>query len=288
MNVACPECRSVFRVDPAKVPAGGVRARCSVCGAVMRVDAPTTFGEDAWGGTPAPAPRYAAVAGSGMRTPTPAQPAPAAWTPAASTPISSTPKIATPIRSAPIRSTPRIATPRSATPVSATPVRATPATATPVAAPPVVPPVAPPVPPPTAPTAPSPVSAWRAAAPAVGPSGAAAPAGGVTPGLRQPPPAATGMSAPPAERAPINPFLANDPNQKAKRLARALVSDIVAYHPQLREQGLRDGTLRQLFKDEIKKSYEEYMEQVGQEFAESTGHFQEALNDILASGRKMF
>ena len=30
---------------------------------------------------------------------------------------------------------------------------------------------------------------------------------------------------------PINPFLANDPNAKAKRLARALVSDIVAYFP---------------------------------------------------------
>lgn len=285
MNVACPECRSVFRVDPAKVPAGGVRARCSVCGAVMRVDAPTTFGEDTWGGTAAPTPRYAAVAGSGMRTPTPEQPAAAAWMPAASTPRSATPPSATPPSA-----TPGIATPRSATPVSATPATATPVAATPVAVPPVAPPPTPPAPRPPVPppTAPSPVSAWRAAAPAVGPSGAAAPAGGVTPGLRQPPTAATGMSAPPAERAPINPFLANDPNQKAKRLARALVSDIVAYHPQQREQGLRDGTLRQLFKDEIKKSYEEYVEQVGKEFAESTAHFQESLNDILAGGRKMF
>ena len=25
MNVACPECRSVFRVDPVKVPQAGVR-----------------------------------------------------------------------------------------------------------------------------------------------------------------------------------------------------------------------------------------------------------------------
>ena len=30
----------------------------------------------------------------------------------------------------------------------------------------------------------------------------------------------------------LNDFLANDPNQKAKRLARALVSDMVAYLPQ--------------------------------------------------------
>ena len=89
-------------------------------------------------------------------------------------------------------------------------------------------------------------------------------------------------------RAPINPFLANDPNAKAKRLARALVSDIVTYFPQKREEGMRDGTLKQLFREEIKKSYEEYVEQVGRDFAESTTHFQEALNDVLAGGTKIF
>ena len=93
---------------------------------------------------------------------------------------------------------------------------------------------------------------------------------------------------PTAERRPLNPFLANDPNAKAKRLARALVSDMVTYMPQKREEGLRNGTLKQLFKEEIKKSYEEYIEQVGKEFAESTSHFQDALNDVLAGGQKMF
>jgi hypothetical protein len=82
--------------------------------------------------------------------------------------------------------------------------------------------------------------------------------------------------------------LANDPHAKAKRLARALVSDLVTYFPQKREEGLRDGTLKQLFKDEIQKSYEEYVVQVGREFAETTPHFQEALNDILARGQKVF
>ena len=71
-------------------------------------------------------------------------------------------------------------------------------------------------------------------------------------------------------------------------MARALVSDIVAYFPQKREEGLRDGTLKQLFREEIKKSYEEYVDQIGKEFAESTTHFQEALNDILAKGQKLF
>ena len=41
MNVSCPDCRSIFRVDPAKVPPSGVRARCSVCGGVISIPAPT-------------------------------------------------------------------------------------------------------------------------------------------------------------------------------------------------------------------------------------------------------
>lgn len=93
---------------------------------------------------------------------------------------------------------------------------------------------------------------------------------------------------PTPSRPPINPFLANDPNAKAKRLARALVSDLVTYFPRKREEGVRDGTLKQLFREEIQKSYEEYVLQVGREFAESTPHFQDALNDILAAGERVF
>jgi hypothetical protein len=100
--------------------------------------------------------------------------------------------------------------------------------------------------------------------------------------------AAAGGSPSTPTRAPINPFLANDPNAKARRLARALVSDLVTYFPQRRDEGLRDGTLRELFRDEIKKSQEEYVEQVGRDFAESTTHFQDALNDILAGGQRIF
>jgi hypothetical protein len=89
-------------------------------------------------------------------------------------------------------------------------------------------------------------------------------------------------------RTPINPFLANDPNAKARRLARALISDLVTYFPQKREEGLREGTLKELFREEIKKSYDEYVDQVGREFADSTQHFQDALNDILGGGQKIF
>ncbi len=122
----------------------------------------------------------------------------------------------------------------------------------------------------------------RAATPASQPSAAPASSGAPSSSGAS---AASGASAP---RRPINPFLSNDPNQKARRLARALVSDMVAYHPQKREEGARNGTLKQLFREEIKKSYEEYVEQVGREFAESTTHFQEALNDVLAGGKRIF
>ncbi|MDA1081365.1 MAG: hypothetical protein O2973_06750, partial [Gemmatimonadetes bacterium] len=110
------------------------------------------------------------------------------------------------------------------------------------------------------------------------------------------PPAATAPSkptpiageTPPPARKPLNPFLSSDPGLKAKRLARALVSDMIAYLPQKREEGLKDGTLKSLFREEIKKSYEEYVDQIGKEMADGTTHFQDALNEILADGKKMF
>jgi hypothetical protein len=100
----------------------------------------------------------------------------------------------------------------------------------------------------------------------------------------------TGTRAPSGTptRVPINPFLANDPNAKARRLARALVSDLVTYFPQKREEGLRNGNMKELFREEIKKSYEEFVDQVGKDFADSTPHFHDALNDILGGGQKIF
>jgi hypothetical protein len=150
------------------------------------------------------------------------------------------------------------------TPIAApTPVRApTPVAAAPAA---IVPPrpAAPMVPPPP----PSPAALVTPAAPAV-------PA---------PPPAATSGSS-----RVINPFLRSDPQARAKRLARALVSDMVAYQPAKRAEGLANNSLKQLFRDEIRKSYDEYVEQVGREVAESTSYFQDALNDVLAEGQKVF
>ena len=109
------------------------------------------------------------------------------------------------------------------------------------------------------------------ASPAAAPSDAGAPGKRMTGPLR-----------------PVNPFMVQDPKQKARRLARALISDMIVYHPEKRQQGIRDGTLPALFKDEIDKSWLEYTEQVGKEMAESTPFWTEALNEILAGGKKLF
>jgi hypothetical protein len=99
--------------------------------------------------------------------------------------------------------------------------------------------------------------------------------------------ASTPPTPPPAARAG-NPFLQQDPATRARRLARALVSDLVVYHPEKRQRGLADGNLKELFAEEIRKSWEEYTEQVGEEIASSTPYFTEALNEILAEGRTLF
>jgi hypothetical protein len=106
------------------------------------------------------------------------------------------------------------------------------------------------------------------------------------------PPAAP-PEAPPVSRGTTptrfnNPFLQQDPSTRARRLARALVSDLVVYYPEKRQRGLAEGNLKDLFAEEIRKSWEEYSEQVGEEVARNTPYFTEALNEILAEGRSVF
>lgn len=80
----------------------------------------------------------------------------------------------------------------------------------------------------------------------------------------------------------------NKAEDRAKRLARVLVSDILCYNQEKRDQALADGNLMTVLGDEIKKSWELYKEKVGPELAKSTDYFKEALNEILADGQKVF
>src|SRR3990170_1475474 len=235
MNVSCPECRSVFRVDPAKVPATGVRARCSVCSGIITIPAPT--------GTSTPSGSTSRISPG---TESPAQARPRATPPTQGAWDSS--PFSTP--SAPQR-----------------PAPAAPPAFTPPVPPPYVPPSRSAPPSPAAPPSPRPFSPAAAPAPA---------------------PSAVSTKTPAGARRPVNPFLSKDPDQRAKRLAKGLGSDIITYHPAKHAEGLRDGTLKQLFREEIKKSFEEYIAQVGQQLAESTTYFQEALNEVLGAGKKIF
>jgi predicted Zn finger-like uncharacterized protein len=99
---------------------------------------------------------------------------------------------------------------------------------------------------------------------------------------------AAAAPAAPSRPAGASPFGAPDPGAKARRLARALVSDIVTYHPERRDRALADGTLKREFMEEIKKSWEEFVAQVGPETARGTTHFRDALNEVLAKGQTVF
>jgi predicted Zn finger-like uncharacterized protein len=223
VNVSCPQCATVFRVDPAKIPERGVRARCSVCSGLIAVRRPD----------------IAAPAVPGATAVAPPSPEPVQ----ASAPPPAAPLTPPPPPAAEIRVDPPLA-------------------------PPLVSPVVP-----------------IAAMPDEGPFGSEAFSAPSVPPVA--PPAPPPVPSAPAHR-PGNPFLQQDPATRARRLARALVSDLVVYHPEKRQRGLQDGNLKELFAEEIRKSWEEYTEQVGEEIASSTPYFTEALNEILAEGRELF
>ena len=241
MFVQCSSCMTEFELDPEKVPAAGVRARCSVCSAVIDVPAPRSATAPASSEPDfASRPDTGASAGRGSRWDAPNTVAAESRHDAGS---SGTESVAAD-RHFDIPDSPPANVPSADAPIATSWNE------------------------PSASPAPHAGEGWSA------PTGAPAAAPAVEPESGQ--------------RRPINPFLTRDPALRAKRLARALVSDIVAYHPARHAEGLRDGTLKTLFRDEIKKSYEEYVDQVGRDFAGSTTHFQDALNDVLASGKKLF
>lgn len=101
--------------------------------------------------------------------------------------------------------------------------------------------------------------------------------------------AESAAAAPAPAAAPSRPSRGGrGPEDRAKRLARVLVSDILYYNRERRDQALQDGTLMTVLGEEIKKSWELYKEKVGPEKAQSTNYFKEALNEILANGQEVF
>lgn len=76
--------------------------------------------------------------------------------------------------------------------------------------------------------------------------------------------------------------------ERAKRLARVFVSDIVVYNQEKRDRGLAGGDLMTVLGPEIKKAWEAYKAKIGSEVSESSEYFRTALNDILADGQQIF
>jgi predicted Zn finger-like uncharacterized protein len=75
---------------------------------------------------------------------------------------------------------------------------------------------------------------------------------------------------------------------RARRLAKALASDLVLYNKARVEQGIREGNLAQLLGPEIRRSWEYYCQQIPQHIVENTDYFKEQLNTILGKGKKIF
>ena len=96
----------------------------------------------------------------------------------------------------------------------------------------------------------------------------------------------------PEPEAPVQGFTfgKRDPMDKARRLARVLVSDMVMYNSERHQQALAEGTLAEEFDEEIEKSWKEFVDQVGPEIADGEGRrfWSQALNDILAKGASVF
>jgi predicted Zn finger-like uncharacterized protein len=229
MKSTCPNCGTSFRIDPSKIPAGGVQARCSRCGGVFSIQAPA----------------------QAVSAPTSA----AATMPTSPIDVEGQPEPLPELQGRAPAPPPPAPEPQPIAPLDA-----------------------------EGHTEPLPELQPTALAPPAAPAAAAAP-------HREPAttaPAAPRATAAPAPPAPSPIFGKPDPHGKARRLARALVSDIAVYHPERRDRGLEEGTLRQEFREEIRKSWDEYVGQVGDSLARGTPYFREALNEILAGGKTVF
>ncbi len=320
MNFSCSSCATVYRIDPDKVPEAGVRARCTVCSNVISVSRDEEVESENRPPRQSREQMARAVLGDAFIAPSVPEPTSAPPEPLAvqSPPPAPTPPLEPAAHPSLVATAPmpavqppaekgrlRVARPFSPPGPGQRPTRApreqqrptapvfrpTPGMPLKPAAPlPAEP--KPPVPAqPVAEVPPTPITPQEPApAPAVPPATPVAQARAAAPPLASPsaPAAAAPPATPPAAKPVINPFMSKDPKQKARRLARALISDMIVYQPEKRQEAIEDGKLKEVFGEEVKKSWEEYVAQVGEEIANSTPFFTEALNDILAGGQSVF
>jgi len=244
MNVECPSCSTSFPVDPKKVPAGGVNARCSICDGVFFVEDPAAlvtepaFEATALGDEPGEAGTF--------ETSEPAE----AETFETSEPGEVTFSFDEPESSlGAAESDFDLDTPSLDAPLDPPSLDAPPET-------------------PPEDKAPEPPAQDEVAT--------------------ADQPEAIVDSGPILTHLPTPTFGKRDPKEKAQRLARVLVSDIILYNPDRHQKALNEDRIKEEFDDEIQKSLSEYIEQVGEEIANENNFLNEALNEILAKGQQLF
>lgn len=76
-----------------------------------------------------------------------------------------------------------------------------------------------------------------------------------------------------------------DPHERAKRLARLIVGDIVLYNQEKIVQGIKNDSLFQLLEDELAEGRKYYEKNVDPTVAAHTDYFNQAIVDILVKGR---
>lgn len=74
--------------------------------------------------------------------------------------------------------------------------------------------------------------------------------------------------------------LISDP-EKARRLARAIVSDIAAYNPEKIKQGIENDNLFEALEDEFEEGRELYASRVEPKIIEANNFFDLAIVDVL-------
>ena len=67
----------------------------------------------------------------------------------------------------------------------------------------------------------------------------------------------------------------------ARRIARAVVSDIALYNVKKVEEGIRNDSLFDILKNEIDEGRSYYLSRIDPEIAEHSNYFNQALVDVL-------
>ncbi len=76
-----------------------------------------------------------------------------------------------------------------------------------------------------------------------------------------------------------------DPHERAKRLARLIVSDIIIYNQDKIVEGIKQDTLFDLLKEDIEVGRAYYEKNIDPAVAEQSDYFNHALVDILIKSR---